>query len=58
MAPWFNPETPKIVGPWRRHIRASGRNRSYGLFIAMLVLIILYFVGCSGAGIRTLFEMR
>ena len=58
MTPWFNPETRKVVGPARRPIRASGRNRSYGLFIAMLVLIVLYYVGCSGASVETLFDMR
>jgi hypothetical protein len=58
MAPWFNPETPKLVGRWRRPVRPSGRNRSYGLVLALVLMVILYFVGCSGTGIRALLEMR
>jgi hypothetical protein len=58
MAPWFNPETRKVVGPYRRPIRASGRNRSYALVVTLLVLIVLYFIGCSNASLRSLIEMR
>jgi hypothetical protein len=58
MAPWFNPETPKLVGPWRRQVRPSARNRSIGLLIALLIVVMLYFVGCSGTGVRALLEMR
>ncbi|HET8547706.1 MAG TPA: hypothetical protein VFL57_06880 [Bryobacteraceae bacterium] len=58
MASWFSPETPKIVGPWRRCIHPSGRNRSYGLLVAVLVLLVLYFIGCSGAGIQTMLDLR
>ena len=58
MAPWFNPETPKMVGPYKRPIRASSRNRSYAVVVMVLVLIVLYFVGCSDASVQRLFEMR
>jgi hypothetical protein len=58
MTPWFNPETPKLVGPCRRVSRPSGRNRSYGLVVALFLLLMLYFIGCSNAGLRTMLEMR
>jgi hypothetical protein len=39
-------------------MRPSARKRSYLFVFALLLLFALYFVGCSGTGIRALLEMR